>query len=187
MVGLRYQQMSAGGDWTKSVMWPCRRPSGFTLIEIVIVVVIIAIAAMVAIPLVGSAASMQIRSAANLIAADLEYAKSMAISRGQNYSVVFDKTTESYRIEDQDGSVIAHPVKRGFDYVIDFRNDGRLDKVDITDVDFGGTSEVKFDYLGSPYDGGNNPLNTGLVSLQAAGATATVNVEPVTGFISIQY
>ncbi len=159
---------------------------GFTIIEIIIVAVIITIAAMVAIPMMTSAASMQIRSAANMIAADLEYAKSMAISRGQNFSVVFDKTTESYSIKNQDDVIISHPVKKGFDYAIDFRNDGRLSKVDIADVDFDATSEIKFDYLGSPWNGSNAPLNSGVISLQAGGTTTTITVEPVTGFISIE-
>jgi prepilin-type N-terminal cleavage/methylation domain-containing protein len=158
---------------------------GFTLIEIVIVVVIIAIAAMTAIPILTSATSFQIRSAANIIAADLEYAKTIAISKGQTFSVVFDKTTESYRIEDQVGAVIAHPVKKGFNYVIDFRNDGRLNKVDIEDVNFDATSEIKFDYLGSPYNAVDNPLNSGVITLKAGNMAATINIEPVTGFISI--
>lgn len=160
--------------------------SGFTLVELLIVIVIIAIAALTAIPMMSSAASVQIRSAANMIAADLEYAKSMAISRAQYFSVVFDKNTESYWIEDQSGNVLPHPVKKGFDYVIDFQNDGRLNKVDIADVDFDGTNEVKFDYLGSPWNGSSTPLNSGVISLQAGGTTTTVIVEPVTGFVSIQ-
>jgi len=159
--------------------------SGFTLIEVLIVVVIIAIAAMTVVPMVSSAAGVQIRSAANMIAADLEYAKSMAISRGQRYSVVFDKDTESYSIRNQAGAIIAHPVKKGFNYIIDFRNDSRLNKVDIANVGFDATSEIKFDYLGSPYNGSNNPLNSGVINLQAGGATATITVEPVTGFISV--
>jgi len=150
---------------------------GFTVIEILIVVVILAIAAMTAIPMMSSAGGVQIRSAANMIAADMEYAKSRAISRGQNFSVVFDVSTESYRIEDQYGSTISHPVKKGFDYVIDFGNEG-LDRVDITDVDFNGTSRIQFDYLGSPDNGGT-------VSMQAGGITAMISVEPVTGYISI--
>jgi len=162
--------------------------AGFTIVEIIIVVVIIAIAAMMAVPMMTSAAGMQIRSAANMIAADLEYAKSMAISRGQNFSVVFDKTTEKYWIENQDATVISHPVKKGFDYVIDFRAN-RLNKVDIADVDFdpGSEAAVTFDYLGSPYSGTGiaNPLNNGEIRLHAGGATATVTLEPVTGFISI--
>jgi prepilin-type N-terminal cleavage/methylation domain-containing protein len=161
-----------------------RRRSGFTLIEILIVVVILAIAAMTAIPMMTSAGSVQIRSAANMVAADLEYAKSMAIARGQKFSVVFDKNTDTYSITDQTGSVIKHPVKKGSDYIIGFRDKG-LDKVDITDVDFDGKSTVKFDYLGSPYNADNNPLNRGVIKLQAGSKTITITVEPVTGFISI--
>jgi len=159
---------------------------GFTLIELIIVIVIISIAALTAIPMMSSAAGMQIRSAANMITADLEYAKSMAISRAQNFSVIFNAGAESYRIEDQYGNVLPHPVKKGFDYIIDFQNDGRLDKVDIVSVNFDTTNEVKFDYLGSPYNGSNNPLNNGVINLQAAGKTTTVTVEPVTGYVSIQ-
>lgn len=166
----------------RSIRYP---NSGFTLVEVLIVVVIIAIAAMTVVPMISSAASVQIRSAADMIAADLEYTKSMAISRGQRYSMVFDKDTESYAIKNQAGATIAHPVKKGFDYVVDFRNDSRLDKVDIANVDFDATSEIKFDYLGSPYNGNDNPLNSGIINLQAGGATATIIVEPVTGFISV--
>ena len=160
------------------------RSSGFTMVEILIVVVIIMIAAMTAIPMMGSAASMQIRSAANMIAADLEYAKSMAISRQKTYTVVFDESTESYHIEDANG-IINHPVKKGFSYEVNFSSDSRLSKVDIADVDFDATDEVKFDYFGSPYAGDDSPLNSGAITLQADGTTMTINVEPVTGFISI--
>jgi len=151
---------------------------GFTMVEIIIVVVIIAIAALAAVPMMSSAASLQIRSAANMIAADIEYAKSMAISRGQNYSVEFDTNTDSYRIKDQEGTVIQHPVKKGFPFEIIFQTDSRLSKVDITNVNFT-DSKVTFDCLGSPVNNG------GTVILQADGTTKTIEVEPVTGFISI--
>jgi prepilin-type N-terminal cleavage/methylation domain-containing protein len=153
--------------------------SGFTIVEIIIVVVIIAIAALVAVPMMSSAASLQIRSAANMIAADLEYARSMAISRGQNFSVEFDKNAERYWIEDQAGNVIQHPVKKGFNYEIEFQNDSRLHRDDILNVDFNMTSSVQFECLGSPDNGGT-------VIIQAGGTTKTITVEPVTGFISIQ-
>ncbi|MHC4507612.1 MAG: GspH/FimT family pseudopilin [Planctomycetota bacterium] len=152
---------------------------GFTVVELLIVVVILSIVALTAIPMMSSAASIQIRSAANMIAADLEYARSMAISRGQNHSVVFDKTADSYRIVDQVGTVIQHPVKKGFTYVVDFRNESRLNRVDITNASFNAAQTVTFDCLGSPIDGGT-------VNLQAGAITTTITVEPVTGFVSIQ-
>ena len=151
---------------------------GFTLIEIMIVLALMAIAVLLAAPIMTSGAGVQIRAATNMIAADLEYAKSMAISRGQNFSVVFDKNAESYRILDQNNDVIPHPVNIGFDYVVDFQNDGRLNKVNIADVNFNMTSRVQFGSLGSPDNGGT-------ISLEARGMTATVMVEPLTGFISI--
>ena len=151
---------------------------GFTVIEILIVVVILAIAAMTAIPMMSSAGGVQIRSAANMIAADLEYAKSMAISRQKMYAVVFDKSTESYQIEDPNG-VVYHPVKKGFKYTVNFSSDGRLSKVDITDVNFNSGEAVEFDYLGSPDNGG-------IISLRAGGTAMTITVESVTGFISIE-
>ncbi len=150
---------------------------GFTVIEILIVMVIITNAALTVVPMMSSASSVQIRSAASMIAADLEYAKSMAITRGQNYSVVFDQNADSYQLE-QDNNVIQHPVKKGFDYIVDFQSDTRLNRVDITGANFSGNPDVEFDSMGSPDSGGT-------VSLQAGGTTVTITVEPITGYISI--
>lgn len=161
---------------------------GFTLVELLIVIVILAIAAAVVVPMASSAGGTQIRAATNMLAADLEYAKSLAISTGQKHWVVFDKTAETYQIEDANGTVIPHPLKKGAaTYIVNFQNDGRLDRVDIVDANFDLTTGVGFDYLGSPFSGSGlgSPLNNGVVTLQASGVTKRVNVEPVTGFVSI--
>ena len=161
---------------------------GFTMIELLIVVAILAIAAAIVVPMASSAGSMQLRAAVNMVAADLEYAKSMSISRGQKYAVVFDKNTESYRITDASGATISHPVRSGSPFIVDFRSDGRLSQVDIVDVTFDGASAVSFDYLGSPYSGmpgSATPLNSGTITLQAGGAVKSVKVEAVTGYVSV--
>ena len=164
------------------------------MIELVVVLVILAIAAAIVVPMASSAGSMQLRAAVNMVAADLEYAKSMSISHGQRYAVVFDKTAEAYQIEDLSqpaggpDRIIEHPVKKGFKYVTNFRSDSRVAQVDIVDATFDGANAVSFDYLGSPYSGTDSsasPMNRGVITLQAGGATRTVSVEPVTGFISI--
>ncbi len=159
--------------------------AGFTLIEVLIVLVIISIAAMAAIPMMSSAGSIQIRSAASMVAADLAYAKGIAISRQQNYTVVFDVSNETYQIEDAAGDVIGHPVKTGFDYVVDFSSDSRFSRVDISGANFDDTSSIEFDYLGSPYNGSGGAMNSGVITLEAGEATMTVTVEAVTGYITI--
>jgi len=151
---------------------------GFSLLEIIIATVILCIAGVMIIPMMSSASSTQIRSASNMVAADLEYAKSMAITKGQDFRVFFNAATESYQIQDQDGAIISHPVKKGFDYEVNFSNDDRLNKVGIDNVDFDSASTVTFDYLGSPDNGGD-------ITLTADGVIVTITVEPVTGFVTI--
>jgi prepilin-type N-terminal cleavage/methylation domain-containing protein len=163
-----------------------RSQFGFTLIELLVVVVIISIAAVMAVPMMSSSASVQLSSAANLIAADLEYAKNLAIIHQQNYTVVFDDSAESYEIQDNSGTVISHPVNKGFDYRVDFTSgSSKLNKVDIFSVDFDSAGSVEFNYLGSPLNAGGSPLNQGIVTLKAGGTTTTINVAAVTGYISI--
>jgi Tfp pilus assembly protein FimT len=159
------------------------------LAEILLVVLIIAIAAMIAVPMMGSMDSVQIRSAANVIAADLEYAKSMAISRQNYYSVVFtpNPTNSYYEVHDHNGVIIKHPVTK-LNYKVDFGSDSRVNRVVIESADFDSSSTITFDYLGSPHSGsGPSPpdLNSGTISIRAGDFTETISVEPVTGFISI--
>jgi len=168
-----------------------RSCKGFTLVEIIIVVVILGIAAAIAVPMLSSAADMQVRSAANRIAADLDYAKNLAITHQQSYSVVFDPSGESYEIHvDPAGTntVIDHPVNPG-SFVVNFSADSRLSRVNIVSAIFDPDSSdtITFDYLGSPYSGAGTtaPLNSGQITLQADDFTLTVDVEPVTGYVTM--
>ncbi len=158
------------------------------MLELMIVLAIMAIAAAIVVPIASSAGSMRLRAAVNMVAADLEYAKSMSISRGQRYSVVFDSVNEEYRIVDSNEATISHPVRMG-DYVVSFRNDSRLSGVEIVSAGFDGVSTVGFDYLGIPYSvpaaGPAQLVGAGVVRMRAGGTERTVSVEPVTGYITI--
>ncbi len=162
-----------------------RSERGFTIIELMIVVVILGIAAAIAVPMVSSASSMQLRSAVNMVAADLEYAKSLSISTGRNYRVAFSTTQNEYEILDPDGASVQHPVTKKERYLVSFGEDARLDQVTIQNAVFGGGSEVRFDYLGTPYSSASALNSNGVVTLEAGGATRTVTVKAVTGFISV--
>ncbi len=165
-----------------------RRACGFTLMEVIVVVVILAIVALMAVPMFSSAADIQLKAAANMIAADLEYAKSMAISRQRPYSVVFNSATDSYEVRDKDDVVIPHPINPG-DLVVVFPSDSRLNQVVIASADFepGSEETITFDYLGSPYSGSTTatPLVSGTISLEADSFTMTITVEPITGYVTI--
>lgn len=161
----------------------------FSLVELMIVVVILGIVGMMVVPMVSSASSMQARSAANKIAADMEYAKSLAISTQQYHSLSFNISTETYQINDQSGNPITDPINKT-NYIVDFTSDSRLNKVDITSASFDSSNAITFDYLGAPFKGTglSNPLVDGTngVTITAGNVVYKILVEPVTGYISIQ-
>jgi len=159
----------------------------FTLIEIIIVVVILGIAMTMAVPMFSSAGSVQVDSAANIIASDLEYARSMAITRQQSYAVLFNAATESYEVLDHNGVVIKHPVKgSGFDYVVNFPNERGLGQVVIESVNIDSGSKIAFDYIGAPFNEGGTEMGAGAIAISAGGITRTITIEPVTGYIKIE-
>ena len=148
---------------------------GFSLIEILIVMVILGIASVMVIPMLSSAGSIQLESAADTISSDLEYAKNMAITRQTSYTVDFDSNSPgSYSIKDSDG-IIEHPVNKD-DYTVELSSFG---DVEIASVDFGGDEWIRFNYLGSPN-------RSGSVVIQAGSVSKTITVEPVTGYVSLE-
>lgn len=164
--------------------WRC---AGFTLIEIMVIVVILAIAALVAIPAFSGAAEMQVRAAAEKLAADMEYAKSLAVTTQQNHKVVFDIGARSYQLRDADNLPVKDPVKRG-NFNVVYSQEGRLNQVSIAAVSFNGTATVQFNHIGAPLDGSGTPLSGNVVHeviLAAGGHHVAVRVEPATGYISI--
>ena len=118
--------------------------SGFTLVELLIVIVILSVAAAIVVPMASSAGTMQLRSAVNMVAADLEYAKSLAIGTGRRHTVVFDEANESYEILDFNDAPIPHPITKKSRYIVSFRADGRLGQVRIKNASFDGGAVGEF-------------------------------------------
>jgi len=162
----------------------CRLKKAFTMVEIIVVVFILSIVSMIAIPMLSSAADTQVRSAANILAADIEYAKNLAISHQKNYSIVFDISNNIYEIRDKDAVVIDHPLTSR-PYSVNFANESRLNRVVISSASFDSSNTLTFDYLGSPYNGSSTPLNSGQIILDADGYSMTIDVQAVTGYLTI--
>jgi prepilin-type N-terminal cleavage/methylation domain-containing protein len=170
-----------------SIRVPRRDTAAFTFIELLVVMVILGIAAMLAVPMFSSAADSQLQAAAAIIAADLDYAKNLAITRQMTVTVVFDAGAESYQVQDSGAVVLSHPTKAGASFQMNFASDNRTSQVDITAASFDGNSSITFDYLGSPYSGTTTAtaMTSGQIALSAGTYSTTVTVEPVTGYIRI--
>lgn len=84
-----------GTKTTRSIA-PPRKRRGLTLIEILITVAILGILAAAIIPQFGATAPDQVRGAAQIVAADLEYARSLAIANNSTYLITFTTTRNGY-------------------------------------------------------------------------------------------
>ncbi len=166
-----------------------RYRGGFTLIEVLMVLAILGIAVTIVIPMINDTSGMKVTSAARQIASTLMYAQTASISTQEQYQGVFDTSNNSYEVQDSAGNVITDPVV-GSPYHIEFPNDRRTRNVSLETANFDGNNTVWFDRLGAPYGGAISdsppPLSTGQIVVRVKDKTMTINVEPVTGRITIQ-
>lgn len=72
------------------------RRAGYTLIEVLITIAVLGILAAVVIPQIGASAPDQVTGIAQVLASDLDYARSLAISNGSQYKLTFDLTENHY-------------------------------------------------------------------------------------------
>ena len=159
---------------------PSARRGGFTLAEVIVVAVILAIGAGVVIPYAVSMGDLTVVSAARMIACDLQYAQSTAVTTQDPITVTFNPATDGYLLT----SVVAsqsvplnHPINKS-DYLVLFPQVRGFEELDISGASFGGGPAVTFDEMGSPD-------NSGAISLAAGSHMATVTVSPGTGNVTV--
>lgn len=142
------------------------RLAAFTLVELLIVTMVLGIVAGVAAPRFATALDRaELHAAARRLAADLRYARSQAISRGASLGYDFAPLTDAYRTLTAGGNVIYDPNHRTTLLQVNFTGT----RVAMVDADFGGASELSFDFRGEPSAAGG-------VILQAGGQNASVAV-----------
>ncbi|GAB4109340.1 MAG: hypothetical protein Kow00105_18040 [Phycisphaeraceae bacterium] len=159
------------------------RRTGYTLVEVLIVVVILGLAAAVVVPHMLSAGTLGIQAAARIIVADILYAQNDAIAQQRTRRVVFDPNSESYSLQDENGAILTARWKGGAanNYIVDFTTDNRFQGVEIVSADFGGATPtvLEFDALGAP-------LNGGTVEIEFQGLRYRVTVAAFTGRVTVQ-
>ena len=75
-----------------------RTNSGYTLIEVLMVVSVVAVLAALVITNSDTAASDRLNSVTRIIATDLTYARSLAVANGTEYRLTFRPNNESYTL-----------------------------------------------------------------------------------------
>ncbi len=76
-----------------------RQRAGFTLIELLMVIALVSVLAAVVLPSAEPSLSDQLRAMARILATDLAYARSLAVTNHSTYRVVFDVKNNRYLLE----------------------------------------------------------------------------------------
>jgi prepilin-type N-terminal cleavage/methylation domain-containing protein len=158
----------------------------FTLFEIVLVVLILGIIAAALLPPLGSGLySPRLRTAANVLAGDIDFCASECIAQpGATRAISFDTTANKYTVLDFNAAApIKHPADSK-DFINDFATgrNAQLAGVKLQSVVSGATplTTVTFDAYGRPL------LSSDLViTLLYNSQTLTVTVSSTTGDVSI--
>ncbi|MBN1586775.1 MAG: type II secretion system protein [Candidatus Omnitrophica bacterium] len=158
------------------------KQSGFTAIELTMVMVIIGILAALAIPSFDSYYSMQAEGAARKLVSDLRFAQQLAINTHEAIGIAFSTVNETYQVYVvSTGADVISPHTRGA-MTIDYPNDPELQDVTITSADFDGGATLVFSSLGVPQDAAGVDLGAnGSVVVACRGNSRTVTVNQNTG------
>lgn len=155
------------------------RDSGLTLVEILMVLLLMGVVLALAAPSFTNVfVEASIDSAAAWVIGDVRYAQSLAIRTQQTHSVEFDAANDTYRVVDQDGVVVPHPLSKQ-QYLVAFASRRQLAGVDLVSASFGGASQVSFDALGAPQSGG-------AITLSYADRQRVISIVYPTGRVTLQ-
>ena len=151
--------------------------SGFSLMELMIIIMLIGIFAAMALTRTRTGmTTIQEQIAIDQITSDMDLAKSMAFALHDTITLVFSTSQESYTVfngPDNDRSAV-DDFPNSDNGLISLDN-STLRELDIKSVNFNGSSELQFLPLGDPKTGGSIVLNTKTISVESITGRWMVN------------
>lgn len=184
-----------------------RRPTGFTLIEVLLIVVILGIAGTLVIPSMSQAGVLRVQAAVRTAVADIAYLQSEAIAFQSRRAIWFGKIavwneeTSAWDYVDGNGYVMAEvrgpeltlatdalpdPDAPDRPFFRDF-SQGQYGDAALADPDFNETDLLIFDELGGPVAelDGPDPGDGGTLTISGSGSTFELRVEAYTGRVVV--
>lgn len=159
-----------------------KEQSGFTLMEVVLVVVLIGLLSYTFVADFGdSQSALQTDGAAKKLAADLRYARQLALTSGQDIYFYIDSSQNQYYVQWEDGSYVDNPLGSGY-FVFSFGS-GQFSGTGISGTGLDG-GRLDFGTNGEVANGGNS--FTGKVTVAALGNDKQVVIYGGTARIAIE-
>lgn len=154
------------------------------MVEMMITVTILGIIGALAAPMLSPNDTTKLRSAASILAADLDACRAESIAHGEDPRlIVFNTTTETYHLatSSDPGTPLAHPTSGG-DYSVHFgsTDTAQLEGVTIRSASVGGDNQLGFGIYGQLDQAGN-----ATITLTAGNANITLTLDAATGEVTI--
>ncbi len=136
--------------------------SGFSLIELIMIIALIGILAAIVAPKLLQTNVFSLDGASAMITADIRHAQELAMSTHDDKDVVFTQNSSSYTVETKDD---------GVDKTVDLPSWTTITSASVT---------FTFNPLGEPTVGGGSS-----VTISAGGSSKTITVESYTGRVTV--
>jgi len=180
-------------------MIPCRRNiTGFTLLELLIVIAVICILVGAILPNGNPNVLDELRSAAQIVSTELAYGRSLAMANNDNYKFTFDTTQNRFTLQHSGSNAslnqltvtpFSSPSDTLYQHVVDLDELPHVGPIaQIAAVTVSGTSQTVSDLEFNPL--GATTRSAGTVVWLAAGNGSnkryiTITVDPVVGLSAI--
>lgn len=171
-----------------------RKLSGYTLLELLIVVALLGMAGAILVPTLSNPDAFKAQGAVRRIIGDLSFAQSDALAQQEIRRVYFYADGSGYVILrdpfDVNTDYIYDPLApagQNGAYIVDFATDERWNGVSITNVDIDGGQEfISYDELGGTVTEIMEPGTGGSIEVQSPNAHYRISIAAFTGKMTVQ-